>query len=383
MRRLFATPNFALVWFIGFFQEMGFFLLVNLPGRFHELGVNESGIGLAFSSAALAAVALRPAFGRLLDVVRRRSILRSVGVVNVAAVGVLASVDVAGPALWAPFVVQRVAQILLFTALLTYAADTLPVHLRTSGLAMFGLSGLVPIAISNLIGDRVILATGYPGAIALAAAACAVSWALTWRLPALPILGERPRRSFWAALGQPDLRPLWLIALMFAFGVETLFTFMRTYVDERGAASLGAFFAVYGTAAIVLRLAGGNRYDRFPHRLIVTGAVLAQGTAMVALATATTVATFLGAAALAGAAHGVVFPVLISQVVSRARTAERGSAMATFTAIFDMAVLSLAPVVGVTIDRLGYPIAFGAVGVTVALGALGYGWWDARSAVPA
>jgi predicted MFS family arabinose efflux permease len=386
VRRLLSTPNFALVWFVGFFEEVGFFLLVNVPGRLHQLGVDESGIGLAYAVAALAALLLRPMFGKALDVFRRRSVLRATGIVNVTAVTVLAMVDVVGATLWGAFLVQRIAQILLFTTLLTYAADTLPPALRTSGLAIFGLSGLLPIAVSNLLGDAVIGTTGYQGAIGVAAGACGLSWALTWRLPALPVLGTRPRRSFWAALNQADLRPLWLISLMFAAGVETLFTFMRTYVDTRGAGSLGLFFAVYGTAAIITRLGGGNRYDVLPHRLVVTSAVTGFGVAMVTLALATGLAGFLVAAAVAGAAHGIVFPVISSQVVGRARTAERGSAVATFTSIFDVAVLALAPVVGIVIDRLGYPTAFGSVGLTIAAGAGAYGWWDRRrerSALPA
>ena len=107
---------------------------------------------------------------------------------------------------------------------------------------------------------------------------------------------------------------------------------MRTYVDERGAGSLGAFFAVYGTAAIALRLAGGGFYDRLPHRPVATGAVVAQGLAMLTLANASNVGLFVAAAALAGSAHGVLFPVISSEVVTRARTAERGSAVAAFTA---------------------------------------------------
>ncbi|CAN5806250.1 hypothetical protein BH23ACT5_BH23ACT5_11900 [soil metagenome] len=233
MRRLFSTPPYGTVWAIGFFQEVAFFLLVNLPGRLQQLGVGEAGIGVAYSASALAALLLRPWFGRILDVVRRRTVLRTAGILNIAATLTLSTVDETGLTLWLAFLAQRVLQILLFTTLLAYAADSVPVELRTQGLAVFGLSGLVPIAVANLLGDALISFADYPGLIVAAATAGAVSWVLVWRLPLLPVLGSRPRRSFWAVVTQRDLLPLWWITFMFSVGMEVMFTFMRTFINAR------------------------------------------------------------------------------------------------------------------------------------------------------
>src|SRR5690606_1306337 len=140
MLRLFRTPPFASVWLVGFLQEMGFFLLVNLPGRLQQLGLSEAGIGLAYSASALSALLLRPYFGRILDVVHRRTVLRTVGLANIVCIAALALIDSTGPLLWTAFLAQRVAQILLFTTLLTYAADAITPEHRTEGLAVLGLS---------------------------------------------------------------------------------------------------------------------------------------------------------------------------------------------------------------------------------------------------
>ncbi|MEX0756491.1 MAG: MFS transporter, partial [Acidimicrobiia bacterium] len=158
MRELFRIPAYAVVWVVGFFQGIGFFLLVNVPGRILELGLTEGSIGLVYSVAAFAGLAIRPLLGRTLDVVRRRTVIRIAGFINVAAVLGLALTAVAGPGLYGWFVLARASQIAIFTATLTYAADSLPTELRTRGLAIFGLSGLIPIAVSNLVGDRIIAA---------------------------------------------------------------------------------------------------------------------------------------------------------------------------------------------------------------------------------
>ena len=57
------------------------------------------------------------------------------------------------------------------------------------------------------------------------------------------------------------------------------------------------------------------------------------------------------AAVITGTAHGAAFPILSSEVVNRARVSERGSAMATFTALFDIALLVGAPAAGFILTR--------------------------------
>jgi len=363
---------------VGLFQEIAFSLMVNLPGRLYELGITESGIGLAYSMSALAALLLRPWFGRILDVVHRRTVLRIAGVGNIVAIAVLAVVDGSGAMLWAAFLLQRIVQVFLYTTALTYAADAVPVGLRTQGLALFGLSGLIPIAFANLIGDALLRVGGYPGVIAAAGVSSSIAWGLVWRLPALPVLGERPRRSFWAVAIQKNMLPLWWITLTFSMGMETVFTFIRTYIDTVGLSTMGTFFAVYGGMATLTRAFGGSRYDAVPHRPLVVVGVATQGIGLSLVAFADGVAMVLIGAFLMGTAHGAVFPVLSSEVVSRARTAERGSAVAMFTSLFDAALLIVAPLGGFLIDSAGYTRGFSTVAAILVAGAVVYVVWDRR-----
>src|SRR5690606_4387428 len=90
------------------------------------------------------------------------------------------------------------------------------------------------------------------------------------------------------------------------------------------------------------------------------------------------VAMVLGGAVLMGLAHGAVFPILSSEVVSRARTAERGSAMAMFTSLFDAALLIVAPLGGFLIDWAGYARGFSTVAAILVAGSALYAVWDRR-----
>jgi len=170
--------------------------------------------------------------------------------------------------------------------------------------------------------------------------------------------------------------PLWFVALLFAVGIESLFTFTRTYVDERQIGTAGVFFAAYGIAAAVTRIAGGRFYDRVPHRPLLMGSIAAFGAGLGVMALGGSEVTLMLAAIITGTAHGAVFPLLSSEVVNRARVSERGSAMTVFTSLFDIALLLGAPAIGILIVEFDYLVAFSAAGVTLIVGAVVYGLWD-------
>ncbi|MDX1468414.1 MAG: MFS transporter [Acidimicrobiia bacterium] len=371
-------PNFKRVFLASLFEQISFALFVHFPGYLADLGVTEGRIGVLFSVSAVIGLASRPLMGRVLDLVHRRTVLLAAGAMEVGLLMAFLTTSTWGPWLWAVFLVYRVIQMSLFTTMLTYGADSLPMATRTQGLALFGLAGLGPIAISGVLGDFVIGISGFDSLFLLAAVMSLASFATVWTLPTLPVRGQQPRRSFWKALTQRNLLPLWFATMLFALGVEALFTFARTYVDERQIGTAGLLFGVYGVTAAATRIAGGRNYDRLPHRPLLVGATIVYGFGLGLLAVASGLVTFVSGAALAGASHGVAFPLLSSEVVNRARVAERGSAMTTFTSIFDVALLLGAPAVGFLIEGFSYTAGFGVTAIVIAAGAGAYTLWDRR-----
>ncbi len=371
-------PTFPRLFTAAIILELSFSLLIHVPGYLSELGATEGMIGLLFSAGALASLVMRPLLGRILDLRPRRTIILIAGAANVAVLLLLATTAVWGPYLWALVLLQRVIQLALFTTIITYAVDSISISRRTQGLAIYGLSGLVPIAVGGLVGDITIGALGFVGLFLASAAASSVAWFFYYTLPPIPVAGVEKRRGFWQALGQRNLLPLWLATLLFSTGMEVIFIFTRTYVDTRQIGTTGAVFAVYGASAATLRIIGGRLYDRFPHRLMLVGAIVVYGIGLSVLAMAGSLPFVLLAACLSGSAHGIAFPLLSSEVANRARESERGSAMSVFTSIFDIAVLAGAPVVGMLIDNFNYLVGFGATGLVLIAGALTYAVWDAR-----
>jgi len=370
--------NFPRLFAAAILQELSFAVLIHFPGYLTDLGATEGTIGLLYSTSALVSLLFRPWLGRILDLTHRRTVLLVTGLANVIVVLLLLTTSVWGPWLWVLFLAMRVFQVAMFTTMITYGADSIPIKRRTQGLAIYGLSGLIPIGFAGYLGDVVIESAGFGGLFWVAATAATLSWIIVWTLPVLPVRGRQPRRGFWQAFAQRNLLPLWFASFLFFLGVESLFTFTRTYVDQRRVGTVGLFFAVYGGSAAITRIFGGSRFDQLPHRAFLVSGISVFGVGLILMALAHAVWLLVIAAFVMGSAHGAAFPLLSSEVVNRARVAERGSAMAIFTSIFDIALLIGAPIVGFLIDGFSYTVGFTVAGVVLIVGSLVYRVWDRR-----
>ncbi len=377
------TGPFRRVFAAAFASEVAWALTLHLPRFFADSGASESMIGVTYSLAALAGLLARPLVGRLLDLRGRKPILITAALAETVLLLLYVLIQGFGPPVVMLRILQGTGQVILFTALFTYAADAIPEGRRARGLAIFGLTGLIPIAAGGLLGDIVIGLAGFRGLFIGASLLSATGAALMFALPVLSsgASPDAPRRSLWAAAMQRDLLPVWALGLSFTVGLETLFTFSATFSESASVGAPGLYFAVHGATAVLIRLAGRGLAERFGTRRVVTPSILSMAVALSLLATAATTTQFVAAAALAGAGHGLAFPILSALVVDRARAAERGSAMAVFTSLFDVALLVGMPVVGAIIDTVGYPTAFTFSAVVVVIGLLTFLRADRRVGV--
>jgi MFS family permease len=379
--RLWTGP-FVLCFVTNLCQGTAFNLFLHLPGYLHDLGANDVQIGWISSLTALAAVASRPPVGRAMDVRGRRPVIRWGGALHATATAGYLAVDALGPWLYAVRVLHGVAEALLFSALFAYAADRVPAARRTEGLALFGVSGMLPISIGGWLGDWLLPAYGFPVlfglATALAAGAFVLSLAMSEapraRVPRSASVGTR------AALVQRELGPLWMLGTVFSIVLTAFFVFIKRFVDETGIGSVGSFFSAYTGAALALRIFFGWLPDRVGEKRVLGPALAALVLGFAAMATAETQASLLAAGLLCGIGHGFTFPILFALVVSRTPEENRGSTLALFTALFDLGVLVGGPSFGFVIERFGFSTMFAAGGVGLALGTLAFFWLDAGRA---
>ncbi len=374
--RLFTGP-FVLCAAANLAQSIAFNLFLHFPGFLNELGADDLEIGFVFGLTSFVAIVARPPVGPLMDRRGRRDVILVGNLLNCAVCGLYLTVARMGPWVYTLRVLHGVAEALLFTALFTLAADLVPARRRTEGLALFGITGILPMALGGLLGEWLLRGDGYAALFwaALGFAAAALVLALPLFDPPRGGARAEPSQGFRAALGQRDLLPLWWIGSVFALALASIFAFLKRFVDETGVGSVGSFFSAYSAAAIVLRVFLGWLPDRIGPKRVLYPALFCLAAGFVTLAGAAGERDVVVAGVLCGIGHGYTFPILFAVVVSRARAADRGSATAIFTALFDVGVVLGGPFFG-ALSRLGYPEMYAAAAVVVALGSVVFAAWD-------
>ncbi|MCB9717992.1 MAG: MFS transporter [Myxococcales bacterium] len=382
MRQATMTSRaFVLAFGANFLHGLALFAYLHLPGLLHRMGADELTIGILVGTMAAAAIAMRPALGWLMDRHGRHVVVRLGSLLHVVVCLSYLLVEHIGVGLYAIRIAHGIAEAMLFTALFTIAADVVPVSRRTEGIALFGISGLLPMSLGGLLGDLVLARADYAELFVVCLAAAALGAACGWGLPdSRPPLetDAPPPPSFLSTVAQPRLRPLWLVGFGFALAVASYFTFFKTFVEHTGIGSMGLFFTVYSLAAILLRLVLGWVPDRIGPRRALGPALLSMVIGLVVLAGAGSELAVAVSGLLCGLGHAFVFPILSSMVVTRAEARERGAALAMFTALFDLGLLVGSPLLGAVLERSSYPIMFTTAAGLVVACALGFGGWDRR-----
>jgi MFS family permease len=376
------TRDFTLAWMASFFEGLSWTLFIHLPRFLTDLGADETQIGFVFGISAFAAVAIRPLIGRAMDQWGRMPVIYIGNVANVITVLLYFTVTAFGPWLFAVRILQAMALATLFSAMFTYGADVVPASRRTEGFAIFGVSGLIPIALGGVIGDVVLSVAGFTEffMVALGCAVASLLFALPLRERKPEAVAGQERRGFLSVVVSKPLGPIWMVTGGFAFVLTAYFVFLRTYVDETGIGSVGLFFAAYAVTAILLRISLGWLPERVGRKKVLYPAMGALALGFVTLATATASPAFAIAGVMCGIGHGFGFPILSTYVVERATIGDRGSSMAFFTALFDLGQLAAGPALGTVIVTAGYSAMFSVSAVIIVCVTVAFALWE-RGAV--
>jgi MFS family permease len=128
-----------------------------------------------------------------------------------------------------------------------------------------------------------------------------------------------------------------------------------------------------------LRLGFGWLPDRVGPKSVLFPSLAALAAGFLALAGAEDTRDVVVAGVLCGIGHGFVFPILFALVVSRASDADRGSASAIFTALFDVGVVLGGPLFGSLSRGLDFGWTFATAAGIIVVGTGVFGLWDRPS----
>jgi MFS family permease len=353
------TRHFWVASVSHFLLGMGFWMFVVFPLHLAELGASTARIGLLVALEPTAAVLVRPALGGLMAERGRGWILRAGSLLNIVAVALYAFVDDLGAGMAAVRIVHGVGIGALFTTFFTYAADISPVTRRTEGLAVFGISGILPAALAPALGEELVLRSGFQAMFVAAIAFSVASLVFTWRLhepDAEP--GEAGAHGFWRIAADRSRFGVWFTAFMFSLAMSSYLAFLEPYARENGFQRASIFFLAYSFAAVILRTFGRTLPDRIGPRRMLVPALASLGAGMYLVARLDALAGLGAAGLLCGMGHGYLFPILSSMAIEGTDHRRRGSAMSFFTAVFDLGQMVGPPAFGVVAQASGYPIMF-------------------------
>ncbi|MBI3977000.1 MAG: MFS transporter [Chloroflexi bacterium] len=365
------TRNFVLICLVNLLAMGGFqTVMPTMPMYVKSLGGQESVIGLIMGIFALSALAARPWSGRWMDRVGRRGIYL-LGLV--AAVPVFLAYSVVPTILWlgALRLIHGLSFGIVTTGGGTIVADAVPPTRRGEGIGYYGMFTTLTSAIGPTVGIVLVNSFGF-GTLFVANAAIALVAVLlagTIHYRPVPAKVEGPPPAYFERRAfSPSA-----IALCGGFTTAAILTFLPVHALQRGVGNIGPYFAVYALTMLLVRPVAGRFYDeRGPAVVVVPGLLIAM-VAMLLVAAATNLETFLLAAVLMGLSTGAVHPTLQAMSVDGVPPERRGAANSTYFSSLDIGIGGGSILLGVVAQAFGYPVMYVVAGALAACGVVLFG----------
>ena len=348
-----------------FLQGLGWTSMLLLPMYLESLGADRSQIGEVMAFGGIGGLVALPFAGLALDRIGRRPTLITGTLATVTGLVALGFVHEMSVWVWLARFVAGVGTGTLFAGYFAFVADLIPESRRTEGIALFGISGLLPLLMNpfaeGLAPDPSSLRYVFP----------ITSIGVLASLPFLVMIKEptrqvnaADRRFRWSAFWSRRLRPVWVANMTFATTVAVFMAFSAVAAAAAGMNHSARLWIPYALGAIGVRLVGAKLPDYVGPSNMVVPAIGMYALGMLGLTLAHTDGQFLVAALFCGIGHGYCFPVIASQVVGRTPEQYRGSAMAISTGIWEVAAIAAQPIFGVIADRFGDSWCFIAAAAT-------------------
>jgi MFS family permease len=363
--QLITSGPFARVMLTNFFFFGSLNGFVLLPIYIQQLGGTESAVGVVQGLYAAAGILCQPLVGALIDRLGRRVfMLVGAGLVTVACAAFVVTASI--PLFGVLRALQGVGFSAFFVANYIHVVDLVPPARRGWALGIFGLSGLLSTSLAPLLGEAIVRHWGFRWHFAMTLLLATAGLLLVTRLRDVrpPVPGPGPGADAIRRGLEEAFRVHMAIGFFFGLGSGAIFTFLPTFAEDLGVRGLGLFYTAYAGAAIAVRVAGGRLIDTRGRRAVIVPSMLVQATATGILAavafafgpaTRVPVLPFLFlAGALAGGAHGFLYPALSALLMDVTPEERRGSAVGTFSSVFLLGNALGAMAMGYVAEGLGY-----------------------------
>ena len=315
------TPAFWAMALANLCHTASFSAFFLLPLYILEHGGNQGDIGVVMGVFALASAASRPWVAEMIDRIgRKRSYTLGSIIMVISPFLYLGIHDPLGSA-YLPFLLLRalhgVGLAICFTAVFTFMADILPRDRLNEGIGMFGISGLVGIAIGPILAEITLEHFDFMGlfivAGILAVIALLIHQPLKESIPAQA--QENHQITFFGLLKREKFIVVALLSFLFGFGLAGSGGFVAPLAEERGLGFISVYFFCYSGGAITIRFVNGWLSGRFGENRILPLSIVLYIAGLLLLPFTYNQPMLCMAGILSGIGHGLLFPLLNTMAV--------------------------------------------------------------------
>jgi len=336
-------------------------------------GGSKSDIGIIMGALALSSVLCRPWISGMIDRIGRKksytigcTIMSAVSLIYLLFRGDLSH-------FYLPLILVRILHgvgvAICFTAAFTYIADIVPWERLNEGIGVFGVSGLMGLAIGPIIAEMIIREFGFSAFFLVAAGMAILGLLLHLPLPeSFTRVSHESPRSFFSVLIKRRTLTVAVLAILFGFGLAAYGGFVSPFAKEQDIAFVSLYYVSYSLAAILTRLSGGRLADRIgEERVIPYGQILTGGgLLMLILLGGNTILALSGL--ITGCGHGVLFPCLNTLAIRNEPISIRGKITGVFTGGIDTGAFVGSIALGYIGEWAGFRPLFLAAGLALFAG---------------
>ena len=356
--RSFWNRDFLLALAGYFFLFMAVSLFFLLPVVLEKFGPRQSRIGLIMGVFSVVAIAVRPLFGRMIDVRGGRKIALLGLFLLLVSVPFFHFVDDAG---WLPFLLRALTGLgwgVSMTATITMCSDLAPADRLAKSMGVIGVAGLVANALGPLLAEELIRDGG-------AARLYNVSFIFLVASAGCVLLAREFPKAECAGGEAGGMKALKLVPWALAAVIASvpvfhgairgaMIYFIAVFGNSIGIGRVGPFFLVFSLAAILTRFRLGDLSDRLGRKTVILPAALIIGANLFVLAQVRSFPLLIVTGFVGGLGQGLIFPALSTYIIDFLGRGNKGLAISLYNSLFDVGMGLGSPFFGWISDMAGY-----------------------------
>jgi MFS family permease len=355
--RSFWDRDFLLALSGYFFLATSVALFYLLPVFLKQFGPRQSRVGLIMGIHSVVAIAIRPVFGRMIDLRGGRRIAIFGLLLLIFSTPLFHLVRDAG---WLPIALRALTGLgwgIGMTATIAYCSDLAPVDRMALSMGIIGIASLVAQALGPYFAEEIINRFGYGWLFnaAVLFLVAALLCLLATRETAKPCSdgqgsGMRVLKAVpWALAVIISAMPVFHGAIRGA-----MIYFIAVFGNSIGIGRVGPFFLVFSLAAILTRFGMGDLADRYGRKKVILPAALIIVGNLFLLAQVRSLPLLLVTGFIGGLGQGLIFPALSTYIIDFLGRENKGLAISLYLSLFDVGMGIGSPFFGWMSDLAGY-----------------------------